>query len=286
VSAPLDKVGPATIERLPATEDAPDPDPAAAPLVRFDDVSKYFLRDGRLVETLRGLDISIPRGQFVSLIGPSGCGKSTLLNLAAGLLQPTSGTVLFDGAPPPEPNTRVGYITQRDNLLPWKTVRKNVELPLRLKRRSGARERAQEVIELVGLVGFEDAYPNELSGGMRKRAAMARTLVYGPEVLLADEPFGALDAQLKVILGRELMRVWESTRQTTIFVTHDIAEAIALSDRVILFTPRPAQVRIDCTIDLPRPRDILRVRSTPRFGELHDLLWSALSDDMDRGSSN
>lgn len=257
-------------------------------LVDFDNVSKYFLRDKNLVETLRDLDLSVPEGQFVSLLGPSGCGKTTLLNLTAGLMAPTFGNILFDGKPPKRPNTRVGYITQQDNLLPWKTVAKDIDLALRLQRKFGREERArraEEVLKLVGLEGFADAYPRELSGGMRKRAALARTLVYEPEVLLADEPFGALDAQLKVLMGRELLRIWEQTRQTTIFVTHDISEAIALSDRVVLFSPRPARIRIDVMVDLPRPRDIVGLRSDKRFGELYELLWGTLSEDMEKGGA-
>ncbi|MPZ24942.1 MAG: ATP-binding cassette domain-containing protein [Micromonosporaceae bacterium] len=255
--------------------------------IEFVNVEKYFLRDGRLVETLRDLNLAVPRGQFVCLIGPSGCGKSTLLNMTAGLFEPTAGSVRFQGSPVALPNTKVGYITQQDNLLPWRTTARNVELALRIKKMPKAqrRRRAQDIIDLVGLSGFEDAYPSELSGGMRKRVTLARTLVYEPDVLLADEPFGALDAQLKLLLARELLTIWERTRQTMVFVTHDISEAIALADRVIVFSRRPATVKLDCPVDLPRPRDLFSIRSERRYGELYEKLWLALADDIEAGEA-
>lgn len=169
----------------------------------------------------------------------------------------------------------------------WRTTARNVELALKITRvpREERRQRAQEMINLVGLNGFEDAYPSELSGGMRKRVTLARTLVYEPDVLLADEPFGALDAQLKLLLARELLAIWERTRQTTVFVTHDISEAIALADRVVVFSRRPATVKLDCPVDIPRPRDLFSIRSHPRYGELYEQLWLALADDIEAGEA-
>lgn len=245
--------------------------------VRFDHVYKAFVaRGSEPVLALRDVTFQARPGEFVSLVGPSGCGKSTCLNLLAGLDSPSDGTVAHDGDPVHGVNTSVGYITQEDNLLPWRSLRGNVELSMELRGvpRRERRDRAQEFIELVGLAGFEGHYPHQLSGGMRKRAGIIRTLVYDSGVVLMDEPFGPLDAQTRVILQAELLRLWERSRPTVLFVTHDLVEAIALSDRILVFTGNPGTIKRDYRVDLPRPRDPFHIHETPGFGELHDALWS------------
>jgi NitT/TauT family transport system ATP-binding protein len=261
--------------------------------VAFDHVYKAFVARGRRSEpvlALQDVAFDVRPGEFVSLVGPSGCGKSTCLNLVAGLAAPSEGVVTHHGRPVRGVNTAVGYITQEDNLLPWRTLRGNVELGMELRGvpRDERRERAQEFIELVGLGGFEEHYPHELSGGMRKRAGIIRTLVHDSDVVLMDEPFGPLDAQTRVILQAELLKLWLSrpappappaaiprgSRPTVLFVTHDLVEAIALSDRILVFTSTPGTVKREYTVDVPRPRDPFRIHETPGFSELHEALWA------------
>jgi NitT/TauT family transport system ATP-binding protein len=254
-------------------------------MIQYSNVGKRFFKDGRVVEALDGFTLSIETGEFVGIVGPSGCGKSTLLNLTAGLMRPTRGQVRYNGKAVEDVNTRVGYMTQKDNLMPWRTVENNVGLALQIKGIDGAQRKAaiKQYLDLVGLSGFETHFPAELSGGMRKRVALARTLIYDPETLLMDEPFGALDAQLKLILHDEVLKLWEKTRKTIVFVTHDLAEAVALADRVVVLTSRPGRVKIVQDIDLPRPRDVFHVRFTPRFGELFEQLWGSLEEDIRKG---
>ncbi len=230
------------------------------------------------------ISLDLAPGQFVSVVGPSGCGKSTLLHLVAGLRRPTRGRVLYDGAVVADVNRRVGYITQRDTLLPWRTVERNVALADDIARRRDP-ERIRSFIELVGLTGFERHFPSELSGGMRQRVAIARTLAQDPETLLMDEPFGALDAQLRLHLQQTLLRIWEGSRKTVLFVTHDIEEAIALSDRVVVLSGRPARVKLDLVVDLPRPRDVVAIRHEAAFRGLFDRLWSALDAPAEAGAA-
>ena len=234
------------------------------------------------VRALDHVGFDVPDGQFVSILGPSGCGKSTILKLVSGLLMPTNGDVLLDGEPIRGVPPSVGFMFQSDALLPWATVLDNVALALELRGlgKRERRERARELTELVGLGGFEDAYPSTLSGGMRKRVSLARVLAYDPAVYLMDEPFGALDAQTKVQLGAELSRLWGGVRKTVLFVTHDIEEAVALSDRVLVMTRRPGRIKADFTIDLPRPRDFYEVRFTPAFQDLHCEIWKELSAEV------
>ena len=212
------------------------------------DVYKAFIARGREDTPMLALeDVSFTAqpGEFVSLVGPSGCGKSTCLNLLAGLDEPSSGSVEHHGKPVRGINTQLGYITQDDNLLPWRTLLANVELGLEFKGvpKDEQRRRAQEFITLVGLGGFEKHYPHELSGGMRKRAGIIRTLIYESDVVLMDEPFGPLDAQTRVILQSELLKLWERAQPTVLFVTHDLVEAIALSDRILVFTSYPGTIK-------------------------------------------
>ena len=234
------------------------------------------------VRALDQVGFDVPDGQFLSILGPSGCGKSTILKLVSGLLMPTDGDVLLDGEPIRGVPPSVGFMFQSDALLPWATVLDNVALALELRGlgKRERRERARELTGLVGLGGFEDAYPSTLSGGMRKRVSLARVLAYDPAVYLMDEPFGALDAQTKVQLGAELSRLWGGVRKTVLFVTHDIEEAIALSDRVLVMTRRPGRIKADFTIDLPRPRDFYEVRFTPAFQDLHCDIWKELSAEV------
>ena len=261
---------------------------AAADVVcRFEGVFKIFtaadaLRRRPSLVAVRDVSLDVFRGELVTLLGPSGCGKSTLLNMLAGLAAPTAGRVVFQGHTVTGPNTAVGYVSQDDHLLPWRTLLENVQLPLEFRGVPSRlrRERALKHIATVGLAGFEASYPHELSGGMRKRATVARALVADPDTLLMDEPFGSLDAQTRLVLQRELLRLWEGTGRTVVFVTHDLLEAIALSDRIVVLTRRPARVKRVRPVALPRPRDPFDVLASPAGRELHQVLWSDLSDEI------
>ena len=255
---------------------------SGAALIEMEGVSKRFRRKQTTIVACQDVDLRVRRGEFVSIVGPSGCGKSTLLNMIAGLLRTSTGSIRYDGAPLHGLNRKVGFVTQRDNLLPWKTVEDNVGIALDIAKvkREERERRVREFIDLVGLTGFSKHYPAELSGGMRKRVGLARTLIYEPETILMDEPFGALDAQLKLILQDELLKLWDRSRGTILFVTHDLAEAVTLSDRVVAMSRRPGRIRLVLDVDLPRPRDVFRVRFTERFRELHETLWQSLEEDV------
>ena len=237
---------------------------------------------GNAVRALERVSLLVQSGEFVSLVGPSGCGKSTILKLVSGLLAPTSGNVLLDGQPVSGVPAGVGFMFQSDALLPWATAIENVAVALELRGlpRPAREQRARELVRMVGLEGFEHAYPATLSGGMRKRVALARVLAYDPAVYLMDEPFGALDAQTKVQMGGELLRIWDGLDRTIVFVTHDIEEAIALSDRVLVMTRRPGRIKSEYRIDLPRPRDFYEVRFTPEFRKLHQAIWRDLAAEV------
>ncbi len=260
----------------------------AQSLIKLESVSKSFERGGRSIPALDPVNLAVAREEFVALVGPSGCGKSTVLNMVAGMFQPTDGQVIYDGTTIDSLNRRVGYMTQKDTLLPWRTVADNIAAPLELACRSTDKaeraEKVRQMIELVGLQGFEKHYPNELSGGMRKRVALARMLVYDPQTLLMDEPFGALDAQLKLVMHDEMQRIVDAGRKTVLFVTHDLGEAIALADRVVVFSSRPGHVKLIRTIELPRPRDVYRIRFTREFSDLHEALWDELKDEVGKGT--
>jgi NitT/TauT family transport system ATP-binding protein len=251
-------------------------------------VGKRFVTRDRVVEALQPIDLAIRHHEFVALVGPSGCGKSTILNMIAGLLPPSTGVVSYDGAPISGVNRAVGYMTQKDTLLPWRTAADNVRIALELKcramKRAAANARVAQMLELVGLTGFERHYPAELSGGMRKRVALARTLIYEPETLLMDEPFGALDAQLKLLMLDQLQELTRQRRMTVVFVTHDLGEAITLADRVVVFSARPGRIRAVRELDLPRPRDVFRIRFTEAFAHLHEQLWDELKDEVTQGT--
>jgi NitT/TauT family transport system ATP-binding protein len=247
-------------------------------MIRIENVSKSFYKRDAVVDAVQGMNLSIERREIVAIIGPSGCGKSTLLNMIAGLYAPTRGRIVYKNAPVSDVNTDVGYMTQKDNLLPWRTVRDNVAFPLELAGvAKGERdERADQVIEHVGLQGFEDRYPNELSGGMRKRACLGRMLLYGAETALLDEPFAALDAQLKLTMHDLMLRLAAENQQTVVLVTHDLMEAVTLADRVFVCTRRPATIALEQRIDLERPRDVLNVRFSATFKDYYDALWERL----------
>ncbi len=256
------------------------------PVIEASQVFKVFVARGggspRAFLALHDVTLSIRPGRFVSLIGPSGCGKSTLLNMVAGLVRPTEGAVRYKGNPVSGVNTDVGYITQDDNLFPWRTLQENVETAMEFRgaRQDRRREQARRQIGLVGLSGFEQHFPHELSGGMRKRTALIRTLAYDPDVVLMDEPFGPLDAQTRVILQDELLKLWEGSGKTIVFVTHDLVEAIALSDEIVLFSRAPGTIKQTYPVPIPRPRDVFRIHAHPAFPGFFDRLWRDLKEEI------
>lgn len=260
---------------------------SAEPVIVAHDVYKVFVARGdrrrrRAFLALKDVNLAIGAGRFVSFVGPSGCGKSTLLNIVAGLVRPTEGEVRYKGAPVAGVNTNVGYITQDDNLLPWRTLRENVELALEFRgeAQSARAELSTKYIQMVGLAGFEHHYPHELSGGMRKRVALIRTLIYDPDIILMDEPFGPLDAQTRVILQDELLKLWEGTGKTVVFVTHDLVEAIALSDEIVLFSRAPGSIKHVYDVPMDRPRDVFRIHAHPDFPAFYDRLWRDLKEEI------
>ncbi len=250
-------------------------------------VRKAYVARGREVLALDRVDLEIEAGEFVAFVGPSGCGKSTLMNMIAGILPVSEGSIVHNGRTVTGINRAVGYMTQRDAVLPWRTVEQNVALPLRFHN-VPLRERRTKVaamLEAVGLTGFGHAFPSELSGGMRKRVALAQLLAYGPDTLLMDEPFGALDAQLKLLMQEQLLRIWSERRQTVVFVTHDLAEAVTLANRVIVFSGRPGRIKAIEPIDLPAERDVFRVRFLPAFEAAYTRLWDALAPEIRKGEA-
>ncbi|MEV6654488.1 ABC transporter ATP-binding protein [Streptomyces sp. NPDC051219] len=255
--------------------------------ISFRGVGKTFPGRGRQqqdVVALEGIDLDIAAGEFVVIVGPSGCGKSTLLDLLGGLAEPTGGQILLDGKPVTGPGLDRGIVFQQYALLPWRTAQGNVEFGLEatgVPRRKRA-ERAREYLELVGLSGFEDRHPHELSGGMRQRVAIARSLAYDPDVLLMDEPFAALDAQTRESLQDELLRIWERTGKTIVFITHGIDEAVHLGRRVAVVTSRPGRIKEVVRIDRgPRTADS-DARSSPEFARHRHQIWNLLRDEVTR----
>jgi NitT/TauT family transport system ATP-binding protein len=230
--------------------------------------------------------VSVGPGEFVSVVGPTGCGKSTLLNVAAGLLSPSSGDVRVSGQRLSGINRRAGYMFQAESLMPWRSALNNVLAGLQFAgvERGESERRARDWLTRVGLSGFESRFPHELSGGMRKRVALAQMLILDPEIMLMDEPFSALDVQTRQLMENELLELWSANRKSVLFITHDLEEAIALSDRVIVLSAGPATRPIaEFTIDLPRPRDVNEIRLTPRFVELHGKIWHAMKDEVLKG---
>jgi NitT/TauT family transport system ATP-binding protein len=243
-------------------------------------------RLGERYTAVKDTTIAVSEGEFVSVVGPTGCGKSTLLNVAAGLLAPSSGHVRVLGQPLEGINAKAGYMFQTESLMPWRSALDNVLAGLQFAGigRDEAEERARGWLARVGLEGFEKRYPHELSGGMRKRVALAQILILDPRLLLMDEPFSALDVQTRQLMENELLELWSADRKSVLFITHDLEEAIALSDRVIVLSAGPATHPIgDYAIDLPRPRDVNEIRLTPRFVELHTEIWHKMKNEVLKG---
>jgi sulfonate transport system ATP-binding protein len=255
--------------------------------VEVRDLGKRFTADGRTVDAVDGVSFDVADKEFVALVGPSGCGKSTILNMIAGLVAPTRGTIHLDGRPVQDVPPQVGYVFQKDTVFPWRTVAANLELGLayRGRPRDERAARVRQAIRLVGLEGFEDAFPATLSGGMRQRVALMRTLVVDPEILLMDEPFGALDTHTKLRLQAKLLELWLMRSQTVLFVTHDLAEAITLADRVIVLTSRPGRIKLVHRVNLPRPREVIRLRETEAYAREFGTLWHVLGEEFARADA-
>ena len=254
--------------------------------VAFDRVTCTFAGKAGPYTAVKDVTLSVGEGEFVSVVGPTGCGKSTLLNVAAGLLRPTSGAVNVFGAPLAGVNRRAGYMFQSDALMPWRSAIANVTAGLQFRgvAPEEARRRGEEWLERVGLAGFGDRYPHQLSGGMRKRTALAQMLILDPQILLMDEPFSALDIQTRQLMENELLELWSADRKSVIFITHDLEEAISLSDRVVVLSAGPATHPIgEFAIDLPRPRDVSEIRLNPKFIELHDRIWHSMKEEVLKG---
>ena len=245
---------------------------------------KTFRDGGRDVAAVDGVSFQIFDKEFTAIVGPSGCGKSTILNMIGGLTEPTEGRVEIDGRPVRGTPARLGYVFQKDTVFPWRTVRRNIALGLEYAGIRGDEQarRVREAIALAGLEGFEDAFPATLSGGMRQRAALMRTLVVDPEILLMDEPFGALDTHTKINLHAELLALWATRRQTVVFITHDLSEAITLADRVIVMTRRPGRIKLVHEVKLERPRDVIRLRESEAYAREYSHLWHVLGEEFAR----
>jgi NitT/TauT family transport system ATP-binding protein len=260
--------------------------PGGAPAVSLDGVSVAFrLADGERYEAVQPVSLAVADHSFVAIVGPTGCGKSTLLNVAAGLIAPSTGWVAIFGQPLAGLNRQAGYLFQLEALMPWKTALDNVAVALEPMGVAGreARERAIAMLKRVGLAAFAGRYPHMLSGGQKKRVALAQTLIRDPKILLMDEPFGPLDAQTRVIMGNLLLELWAADRKAVIFITHDLDEAIALADRVVVMSAGPrSRFVADVPIDLPRPRDISEVRHERRFLDLHRDIWASLREEVRR----
>lgn len=248
-------------------------------------VEKRYVRRGRETLALAHVDLEIEAGEFVAFVGPSGCGKSTLLNMIAGIVPLSGGRILHDGRTVDGINTHVGYMTQMDSILPWRTVTENVGLPLAFRGvgRDEREQRVENILKEVDLQGFGGAFPNELSGGMRKRVALAQVLVYDPGTLLMDEPFGALDAQLKLMMHKRLLDIWQATKKTVVFVTHDLTEAVTLAQRVVVFSGRPGSIKAIEPVPIPYPRDPFKVRFLPEFEKVYERLWAILAPEIGKG---
>ena len=259
-----------------APEDQPEP------AIRFADVRLIFAGQDKDVVALDRVSFDVPPGKITTVVGPSGCGKTTLLRLAAGLVPVSSGAVFYRGARVSGLNTSVGFVTQDSNLFPWLTALGNVEFPLAVRGtpRAERRDKALHWLRLVGLDGFENHYPSQLSGGMQKRVSIVRTLIYEPAVVLLDEPFGALDAQTRMGLHHELLELWREKNSTMLFITHDLVEAITLSDQIVIMTRRPGTVKEIYQVPLARPRNVFEIYLEPGFDEAYSMLWSHVKSEI------
>jgi NitT/TauT family transport system ATP-binding protein len=249
------------------------------------DLAKTFREDGREVAAVQGATFDVLDQEFVAIVGPSGCGKSTILNMIGGLVAPSAGVIEIDGTRaagtvPPQ----VGYVFQKDTVLPWRSVARNIALGLEYRGVPPAetQRRVRDAIALAGLGGFEEAFPATLSGGMRQRVALMRTLVVEPQILLMDEPFGALDTHTKIGLHAELLALWEARHQTVVFVTHDLSEAITLADRIVVMTRRPGRVKLIHEVKLPRPRDVIALRESEAYAREYGAIWHVLGAEFAR----
>jgi NitT/TauT family transport system ATP-binding protein len=262
---------------------------AAAAALSLERISCTFVaREDRSQRytALTDTTLVVAPGEFVSVVGPTGCGKSTLLNVAAGLLNPSAGTVHVFGEPLAGINTRAGYLFQTEALMPWRNALDNIIAGLEFREvaREAALAQGNEWLKRVGLGGFGDRYPHQLSGGMRKRVSLAQTLIVNPQILLMDEPFAALDIQTRQLMENELLELWSADRKSVVFITHDLEEAIALADRVVVLSAGPEAHPIgEYAIDLPRPRDVAEIRLTPQFVQLHTEIWHAMKDEVLKG---
>jgi NitT/TauT family transport system ATP-binding protein len=264
--------------------------PSPTPALALNGISCTFVsRDapGQRYTAVRDVSLEVGDGEFVSVVGPTGCGKSTLLNIAAGLLAPSAGSVAVFGEPLQGLNRRAGYMFQSDALMPWRTALANVMAGLEFRGAlspADTRALADDWLRRVGLGGFGDRYPHQLSGGMRKRTALAQVLALDPDIILMDEPFSALDIQTRQLMENEVLALWQSRPRAVLFITHDLDEAIAMSDRVLVLSAGPAAHPIgEFRIDLARPRDVAEIKTTPRFIELHRAIWDVLREEVSKG---
>ena len=260
---------------------------SAAPALTLDGVSCTFVSRedaSQRYTAVRDVSLTVGAGEFLCVVGPTGCGTSTLLNMAAGLIMPSGGQVRVFGQPLSGINARAGYMFQAESLLPWRTALENVMAGLVFRGIADARSQAEDWLKRVGLGGFGDRYPHQLSGGMRKRVSLAQTLVLDPDIILMDEPFSALDIQTRQLMENELLDLWNAKKKAVLFITHDLDEAIAMSDRVVVLSAGPASRPIgEFRIDIERPRDVAEVRATPRFVELHQAIWNVLREEVLKG---
>ena len=253
----------------------------AAPLIRVRNLVKTFRRGSLEVNAIRDFNLDIAEGEFVAIVGPSGCGKSTFLHILGGFEHHSSGELLVGGNPVTAPGPDRGVVFQEYALYPWRSVEDNITWGLEVQGMPKPQRKAiaERLLTKVGLTHFRNHYPAELSGGMKQRVAIARTLAFDPRILLLDEPFGALDAQNRELMQEELQTIWQDSRKTAVFITHDIDEAIYLADRVIVFTARPGRAKADIAIDLPRPRDI-EIKKTPAYAAYRNQIWDLLRDEV------
>jgi NitT/TauT family transport system ATP-binding protein len=265
-------------------DETKEPTVESSPAIQLIGATKRFATpSGGVYTALQDLDVAVERGEFCAVVGPTGCGKSTTLTLVAGLERPSAGQVLIEGDPVRGVTPGVGFVFQNDAVFPWKTVLDNVAAGPRFRGtgRQAAEEAARDWLRRVGLSGFEDRFPYQLSGGMRKRVALAQSLINEPKVLLMDEPFSALDVQTRSIMSDELLSLWDLTRPAVVFVTHDLEEAIALADKVVVLTAGPGRVKATFRVELPRPRNAQEIRFTDEFLSLYHEIWEALRTEVE-----
>lgn len=245
----------------------------------------YQSKNGESIHAINNVDLSVRKGEFLAIVGSSGCGKSTLLNIMCGMLKPTEGEVLIDGKLLHFGKHKIGYISQMDTLLPWRKIIDNIAIGLEIRGENKKHriELAKELMQTSGLAGFEEKYPYELSGGMRKRAIIMRALAQDPDVIFMDEPFGPLDVFTRELLQDEILNIWEKRKNTIVYITHDISEAITLADRIILMSYRPSSIKSEYIVDLPRPRNNIESKSSSQFIELEKQIWDDIKSEVIKG---